>query len=143
LLLVAGCEAPQTAVVCWEEPVGPVRTSSVSYDRYLPKHAQDVRVVCAPIHARPVGKPIIYSGPGGSAPGAVAPGPLQPPAPPPAKPPAQEKVEGLAARVTEDEVSAYDPRVGFAIVKDDNVIAGDLQGVTNLNEIVSNLFDNN
>ena len=139
--LSACTQSYDTTVVCWEEPVGPVRTSGVSSDRHLAKHAPEMRVVCAPIHARPAGKQIIYSGPGDSAPGGKPPGSHVPPAPPP--PPAPPKTN-VAAFVEEDVTAALDGQA-FAIVQHDpvtgtsNVIAGDENGVTNLNEIVSNL----
>lgn len=105
-----------------------------------------MRVVCAPIHARPAGKQIIYSGPGDSAPDSEPPGPHLPASPPPPSP-APPKTN-VAAFVEEDVTAALDGEA-FAVVQHDpvtgtsNVIAGDEQGVTNLNETLDNLFGGN
>lgn len=141
LLILGACQKESAStVVCWEEPVQHVSAPVVFADKFSP----EMRVVCAPISARPVNKQVIYRGPSSSAPVSSGPQPAQPPAQqppaqhPPQQPPAEKK-DGVA-RVDDLGVAALDPDTGFAIVRGDTVIAGSEQGNTDLNKIMDNLF---
>jgi hypothetical protein len=126
---LAGCQKYDTsAVVCWEEPVRHLTQQIIYRDKFTP----EMRVICAPISAHPVGRDIIYSGPSSSAPsGSYTPGTG-------GSSPTTKSADGIAI-VSENRLTALSSDGDFADITPSNVVAGNQDAITDLSNLHSQL----